>query len=288
MTHEPMAKAAVFATPWPGAHATCIDSARHYPRHSHTTYGFGVIERGAQRSASGRGQVDAHAGDVITSNPGEVHDGKPIGDGGRLWRMIHLEPAAFAAVVDDGDLHPGSFEIELTQPVIQDRPLRHALHHLLARIDGWNGAGGSRTGEALACEEALVQVGAMLRERHSTQARTVADAGAASDDAPPALRRVRELLADRLLDPPSLSVLAELAGLGRFQLLRRFEKAYGMPPHAWLMQRRAERARSLVQAGMPLGAAAVEAGFSDQSHMTRVFVRQFGFTPGAWRRAALQ
>ncbi len=286
MTPESIARGKVFATPWPGVHATCIDSARHYPRHSHTTYGFGVIERGAQRSASGRGQVDAHAGDVITNNPGEVHDGKPIGDGGRLWRMIHLEPAAFAAVVDDGDLHPGSFEIELTQPVIQDRPLRHALRRLLAQIDRWIATGGSRAGEALACEEALVHAGAMLRRRHSTRACEAA--GTASDDALPAVRRVRELLADQLLDPPPLAALAELAGLGRFQLLRRFETAYGMPPHAWLIQRRAERARSLVQAGMSLSAAAIEAGFSDQSHMTRVFVRQFGFTPGAWRRAALQ
>ena len=285
MTPGPTATSKVFATPWPGVHATCIDSASHYPRHSHTTYGFGIIERGAQRSASGRGQVDAHAGDVITSNPGEVHDGKPIGDGGRLWRMIHLEPAAFTAVVDDGDSHPGSFEIELTQPVIHDRRLRHALHRLLGWIDGWAAAGGSRTGEALACEEALAHAGAMLRRRHSTRA---CEAAGSTSDALPAVRRVRELLADQLLDPPPLAALAELAGLGKFQLLRRFEKAYGMPPHAWLIQRRAERARSLVQAGMSLGAAAVEAGFSDQSHMTRVFVRQFGFTPGAWQRAALQ
>ena len=283
-----MSTAAVFATPWPGIHATCIDSARHYPRHSHTTFGFGIIERGAQRSASGRGQVDAQAGDVITSNPGEVHDGKPIGDGGRLWRMLYLEPATFAAAVDDAGLHSSPLEIELTQPVIQDRPLRGALRQLLARIDRWNAAGGSHSGETLACDEALARVGAMLRQRHSTRARLPADTRVASVDVPPALQRVRELLADRLLDPPPLAALAELAGLGRFQLLRRFEKAYGMPPYAWLVQRRAERARSLVQAGVSLGAAAIEAGFSDQSHMTRVFVRQFGFTPGAWRRAALQ
>ena len=278
---EPKATGDVFATPWPGVHATRIDSARHYPRHSHTTYGFGVIERGAQRSASGRGQVDAHAGDVITNNPGEVHDGKPIGDGGRLWRMVHLEPAMFTAAVD-------AAEIELTRPVIRDRPLQHALRRLLGRIDDWNATCGLRTGETLACEEALVHVGAMLRQRHSTRACSVVDAGIASDNAPAALRRVRELLAEQLLDPPPLAALAELAGLGKFQLLRRFEKAYGMPPHAWLIQQRAERARSLVQAGVPLGAAALDAGFADQSHMTRVFVRQFGFTPGAWRRAALQ
>jgi AraC-like DNA-binding protein len=32
--------------------------------------------------------------------------------------------------------------------------------------------------------------------------------------------------------------------------------------------------------------AAAESGFADQSHLTRVFVRHFGFTPGEWRRAA--
>ena len=150
-----MAKADVFATPWPGIHATRIDSARHYPRHSHATYGFGVIERGAQRSASGRGQVDAHAGDVITNNPGEVHDGKPIGDGGRLWRMLHLEPAMFAATLGDADADRASLEIALTRPVIQDRALRHALRRLLARIDDWNAAGALRAGEALACDDEI-------------------------------------------------------------------------------------------------------------------------------------
>jgi AraC-like DNA-binding protein len=46
---------------------------------------------------------------------------------------------------------------------------------------------------------------------------------------------------------------------------------------------RAERARLLIRGGATLAAAANQAGFADQSHMTRAFVRQFGFTPGAWR-----
>jgi hypothetical protein len=51
-------------------YATEIRSARHYGRHSHATFGFGVMGDGAQRSSSGRGMVDAYAG----NNPGEVHD----------------------------------------------------------------------------------------------------------------------------------------------------------------------------------------------------------------------
>ena len=75
-----------------------------------------------------------------------------------------------------------------------------------------------------------------------------------------------------------------MAGLSKYQVLRRFEKAYGVPPHAWLLQRRAERARVAdSRRRRPRGGAAA-CGFADQSHMTRVFVRQFGFTPGAWRK----
>ena len=275
----------VFGTPWSGVHATRIDSNRHYPRHWHTTYGFGVLERGAHRSASGRGQVDAHAGDVITSNPGEVHDGRPIGGTKRLWRMLYLEPAMFATLADDDGPCATSFGIELTQPVIDDRPLRQALQCLLARIEGWYAAVGARGAERLACDEALACVGTLLLRHHSTRTRIASETAVVRDVASPALQRVRDRLAEELLEPPSLAALAEQVGIGRYQLLRRFRNAYGMPPHAWLIQQRAERARALVRAGMALGEAAIDAGFADQSHMTRVFARQFGFTPGAWQRA---
>jgi len=57
---------------------------------------------------------------------------------------------------------------------------------------------------------------------------------------------------------------------------------------AWLLQQRLGRARALIAAGTPLSEAALACGFADQSHLNRHFVRCFGFTPGAWRRAWLQ
>ena len=69
-------------------------------------------------------------------------------------------------------------------------------------------------------------------------------------------------------------------------LLRHFEKAFGLTPLAWLQQQRAERARGLIRRGASLAQAAASCGFADQSHMTRLFTRQFGFTPGAWQKAA--
>jgi len=277
----------VFGTPWPGMHGTHIDSSRQYPRHWHTTYAFGVLERGAHRSASGRGQVDAFEGQVITSNPGEVHDGRPVGGARRRWRMLYLEPPLFVSL---GDREAAaSFDVELTRPVIDDRALRRALQSLFARIESWQTTSGTRGDQALACDEALACVGALLMQNHSTRTRVIGEASFTDRSHPTsALLRVRDRLADDLLDPPSLAALAELAGIGRYQLLRQFSKAFGMPPHAWLTQQRSERARALVRAGTPLGETAIEAGFADQSHMTRVFARQFGFTPGAWQRAVRQ
>lgn len=280
MPATPQHQCRVLATPWDGVYGTHIDSARHYRRHSHAVFGLGLMEQGAQKSASGRGQVEAYAGDVIMCNPGEVHDGQPLGGASRRWRMVYLEPAALAAAMGV----PDAAAIELTRPVAQDSRLRLALQGLLQQLQSW--AGRPEAGNALACEESLARVCEGLARRHTTAAVHAACAAQATASIAPQIYQVRERLAAELLAPPSLAQLAQAAGLSRFQLLRHFEKAFGLTPHAWLQQQRAERARGLIRGGAGLAQAAAACGFADQSHMTRLFARQFGFTPGAWQQAA--
>ncbi len=272
----------VFGSPWEGVYGTQIESSRHYGRHWHAVYGLGLLDDGAQSSASGRGPVDAYAGDLITTNPGEVHDGQPLGGPSRRWRMVYLEPQVLHAMA--GELATASPQgLALARPVIQhDTALREALHQLLQRLAHWSTASQTSASLApLACEEALVQTCALLLGRHANAPRPHALGADASEQ----VRQVRDRLADRLLAPPTLTQLAAMAGLGKYQLLRRFTQAYGLPPHAWLLQQRAERARHLVLHGTSLAEAAADCGFADQSHMTRIFARQFGFTPGAWQKA---
>jgi AraC-like DNA-binding protein len=83
----------------------------------------------------------------------------------------------------------------------------------------------------------------------------------------------------------SLAELAALSGVSRFQLLRGFPREVGITPHAYLMQRRVLLPERLLRAGQALAGAAIRAGFSDQSHMTRAFVRQVGVTPRRYRAA---
>jgi AraC-like DNA-binding protein len=83
----------------------------------------------------------------------------------------------------------------------------------------------------------------------------------------------------------SLAELAGVAGLSRFQLVRQFARATGLTPHAYLIQRRIEAARVLLARGSALADAAAASGFADQSHMTRIFIRTYGITPGAYAAA---
>jgi AraC-like DNA-binding protein len=137
----------------------------------------------------------------------------------------------------------------------------------------------------LACDEALAQVFALLPGRHALAPAAVPSAKFSSV-ATARIQQVRDHLAADLFAPPTLGEMALAAGLSKFQLLRHFEKAFGLTPHAWLLQQRAERARGLIRGGAGLAQAAAACGFADQSHMTRLFTRQFGFTPGAWQQAA--
>jgi AraC-like DNA-binding protein len=265
--------ARVFAAPVDGVYSTHIDSDRHFGRHWHDTFGFGVLERGAHASASGRGNVRAYEGDVITTNPGEVHDGRPLGGPTRRWRIACVDVAAMSQLTGQD-----AGQILIARPVISDDDLAASLRRLFRRLERWN-APDADGATALACEESLVETCSVLMSRHGTAATRLCVPDAA-------LRRVRERLGDDVDGTPTLAVLAAMCGLSRYQVLRRFEKAYGLPPHAWLLRRRAERARALIQAGSPLATAAASSGFADQSHLSRVFVRQFGFTPGTWQKAA--
>jgi AraC-like DNA-binding protein len=70
-----------------------------------------------------------------------------------------------------------------------------------------------------------------------------------------------------------------------FQLIRAFHAVFGVPPHAYLMQVRLRAARTMLVRGESITTAAFTCGFVDQSHLTRVFKRYYGMTPGVFTRA---
>jgi AraC-like DNA-binding protein len=103
--------------------------------------------------------------------------------------------------------------------------------------------------------------------------------------APGALRRVREHIEARFADKIDLGCLAEIAGLSTSYFSRAFKQSIGVPPHRYVMMRRLAAAGDLIRnTCKPLAEVAIDAGFSDQSHFTRIFTQMTGETPGTLRR----
>ena len=249
-----------------GVEAVAAATRHCFARHTHEQYGLGVIHFGAHRSRSGRGQVEAWTGDVITVNPSEVHDGAPIGDRGRAWRILYFDPPLLEAAASDVLGGRGGV-FEFTQPVIGDDRLRGVFRQLFAAETG--AADPVRREELLLALTALA--GGYRQGRSTPDRRAIAQARRRIDDDP--------------ATPVTLVELAGICGMSRFQVVRAFSRGTGLTPHAYLVQRRTDLARRLLARGRPLADAAAAAGFSDQSHMTRTFARKYGISPGAYAKA---
>ncbi|WP_374580143.1 AraC family transcriptional regulator [Pseudoduganella sp.] len=247
-------------------------SVQTFSRHTHEQFGIGLVTRGAQKSFSCRGMVEATAGDLITVNPNEVHDGAPLGDAGRSWKMLYLEPGLAAELLRDGCDDPAAGgatapgALEFQAPVLRDAALAAAF------VRAYDAATSTLPGARLAAEQHLLDLLAqsLLRHRHA-KAGAVASTSAA-----------QSMMLDDPLTDWSLAELAQACGMSRFQLVRSFARNTGFTPHAYLLHRRILLARQLIASGTPLAEAAAASGFADQSHMTRVFVRKYGIAPGAF------
>ncbi len=101
----------------------------------------------------------------------------------------------------------------------------------------------------------------------------------------PAVARAREYLRRHFNDVVTLEELAGIARMSRFHLLRLFAREVGLPPHAFQMRVRVERAMSLLRSGVPPSGVAGLTGFADQSHLTRVFRRLLQVTPAEYVRS---
>jgi AraC-like DNA-binding protein len=246
---------------------TAVDavSGRSFSRHSHDEFGVGLITGGAQKSWSGRGQVEAVSGNIITVNPAELHDGSPIGPL-RSWSMLYFSQRIVISTISDLE-EGGRASRELRAPVIDDQRLAGLFIAVRETI--------TNNEEVPAFEEQMLELfGELLGAARRPKA-------VPTDR----LLRVRQRIDDAPAEPHSLIELAALAGLDRYQTVRGFARMTGLTPHAYLVQRRLDMARRLIRQGSCLAEAALEAGFADQSHMHRIFMARHGFTPGAFASA---
>lgn len=99
------------------------------------------------------------------------------------------------------------------------------------------------------------------------------------------LRRAMDFIHENFRTDLSLLEIARVSGVTAGTLNSMFKRATGHTPYSYVIQRRLEHARSLLQtSNTPLSEIALEAGFADQQHMTHLFRRKLRQTPLSFRR----
>lgn len=229
-----------------------------YRPHAHDAYVIGTTAAGVQRFRYRRVECAALPGEAFVLHPEERHDGRPGTPEGYAYHALYVAPHVVAAAAGGRRLPV------VAEAVTRDAPLRAAIARALAA-----------PAEAFAAAECVADLAAALTRLAGGPARAAPAARYA------ALKRVRERL--HAGEGAPMAVLEAETGLSRYVIVREFRRFFGVSPSRYLIQRRLERVRGLIAAGEPLAATAEAAGFADQSHMSRHFLKTYGLSPGAFR-----
>ncbi|MFT0518693.1 AraC family transcriptional regulator [Pseudomonas faucium] len=246
---------------------------QRFAPHVHEGYVFTVIESGAQSFWHRGSEHLAPVGSMVLINPDELHTGATAHEAGWRYRGFYPEHARVTGVLDELELGRHGMP-RFRESVIQDPALASAFSqlHRLSEL------GASALEQQTAWRQAVLAL--VQRHGHCPEP-------TAPGNEPVAVARARELLESQLADPPSLEALAAAVNLSPFHFARVFRQATGLPPHAWLKQRRLTHARDLLKRGQAASEVAFALGFADQSHLSRQFKQAYGVTPGAYRKACV-
>ena len=243
-----------------------------YDPHWHDSFLVGVTEQGVQQFNCRRVRHRSTPGQVFLLEPGDIHDGLAPTDEGFTYSTLYLEPAWL------------------------DQQLRALFEH--APDDSL-----PSFADTLCHDERLAQATALAFQAVHTQDLRIVRQTAMDDllacltrhlhwrrrinpdpRLPLTAQRARDYLHANLERDIGLEDLAHACGIDRFRLTRAFKAAFGIAPHAYLIQLRLARARRLLAQGQTPAEVAVALGFADQSHLGRWFRRAYRLTPADYRR----
>ena len=230
--------------------------------HRHDSYAIGVTVAGVQTFRYRGEQRYCRPGQCHILHPDEMHDGGAATDAGFGYRIIYVDPCLVQAALGGRPL-----------PFVQTPVIDASLLPAGFASDAWDI---DTDIDDVARVEVVVAVANLLVTASSgglLKSTTLAVA---------AVSRVRELMAAGPAERHSMAELERVSGLDRWTLARQFRALFGTSPSRFRSLRQLDHVRRLLKGGMSLGAASIEAGFADQSHMSRRFKSAYGLTPAAW------
>jgi AraC family transcriptional regulator len=194
------------------------------------------------------------------------------------WSQI-AKPASFvAAYIDQTAEDKDPIDLERLPPQlhIEDHMLRSALSRfqLLLHYSSLDTPGYAETLAMLMTYE--------MARLSSRQRLPVAHKGGLTARQ---VRLVVDYIESHLTEKTTISELAALLDLTRFHFIRTFKQVVGMPPHKFMVLRRIDRAKELLERSeISVSEVAAQSGFNSVTQLTKAFRRVVGVTPSSFRR----
>ena len=254
------------ALPYVESRRAC-DSRVCYQEHSHPTYSIGAVDGGGSvfTGAPG-GPVRLAPGSLVFVPANRSHACNPLPDQSWSYQMLHLDAAWLEQLWQES----AETQTPTQEPirVCHDRRIYAAYCELNALLFS--------SASILNKEAALIE---FLLQYGLSQGQTLSPAPPPSS----ALQQTLDYWVRGRFATFPLQVLAQEAGLSRYQLIRTFRRHTGLTPQRWQLNQRVNLAREALRQGEELADIAYRLGFADQSHFQRVFKHYTGVTPGQYR-----
>lgn len=238
-----------------------------FPNHFHDYYVIGFIEAGERVLSCKNQKYTAKAGDVLLFNPGDNHACFQSDEGTLDYRGLNITKAVMLDLAQDvtGKRELPSF----SQTVVTDEKITCCLRPLHERI--------MKGSCALGREESLLFLITLLIQSYGRPfERCIPEC---RDEIERACAFMEQHYAQHIY----LDQICRCAGLSRSTLLRAFTSSKGVTPYSYLENIRIGKAKKLLEQGIPPLEAALQTGFSDQSHFTNFFTRFMGLAPGVYQ-----
>jgi len=238
-----------------------------FPNHFHEYYVIGFVEDGERMLSCKNQEYTIRKGNVLLFNPGDSHACVQCGGGTLDYRGINITKEV---MLDLAEEVTGRRELPgFSQNVIFDEEVAcclRPLHELVMK-------GSCEFGKE---ESLLLLVSLLIQEYGQPFESCVPEC---RDEIEKACAFMKQHYAKRIY----LDQICRCAGLSKSALLRAFTKSKGVTPYSYLENIRIGKARKLLEQGVPPIEAALQTGFSDQSHFTNYFSRFIGLSPGIYR-----